>query len=113
MNVKPSKSPWWMALTTSDCIGVNSAFSEIKSTSKLLKSRLDLCMCVVGRRGREEGEQRGEGEGKKGEEKGEEGRREGKKRKGERMKRRGGRRSTNMVRFPCAPEGLIILMGIN
>ena len=48
MNVKPSKSPWWMALTTSDCIGVNSAFSEIKSTSKFLKSRLDLCMCVVG-----------------------------------------------------------------
>ena len=68
MNVKPSKSPWWIALTTSDCIGVNSAFSEIKSTSKLLKSRLDLCMCVVGEEGgggeeEEEEERRREGGG--------------------------------------------------
>lgn len=49
-------------------MGVNSAFSEIKSTSKLLKSRLDLCKCVVGRR-RRRGEN-GEEKGKKGEEKG-------------------------------------------
>ena len=72
MNVKPSKSPWWIALTTSDCIGVNSAFSEIKSTSKLLKSRLDLCMCVVGEEGgggeEEEEEERREDEEEKGEE---------------------------------------------
>ena len=90
MNVKPSKSPWWIALTTSDCIGVNSAFSEIKSTSKLLKSRLDLCMCVVGEEGgggerteRRRGEERGGG-GERME------RRRGKERGGGGERRRGG-----------------------
>ena len=64
MNVNPSNSPWLMALTTSRSMGVNSAFSEIKSTSKLLKSRLDLCKCVGGRRRRGENEEEEGGKGK-------------------------------------------------
>ena len=64
MNVNPSNSPWLMALTTSRSMGVNSAFSEIKSTSKLLKSRLDLCKCVGRRRRRGENEEEEGGKGK-------------------------------------------------
>ena len=101
MNVNPSNSPWLMALTTSRSIGVNSAFSEIKSTSKLLKSRLDLCKC---REKRGEGRRRGEN----GEEEEEEG---GKERGGGGRERRGMKKGKT-VRFediPCAPEGIIIL----
>lgn len=103
MNVNPSNSPWLMALTTSRSIGVNSAFSEIKSTSKLLKSRLDLCKCREKRRKRTERRRRRRG--KKGEEEG------GKESRGGGRERRGMKKGKT-VRFediPCAPEGIIIL----
>ena len=43
VKVNPSKSVWLRDLTVSPSIGVRTGFSEMKSESKLLKSRLDLC----------------------------------------------------------------------
>ena len=42
VKVNPSNSVWLRDLTVSPSIGVRFGFSEIKSESKLLKSRLDL-----------------------------------------------------------------------
>lgn len=44
VNVKPSKSVWLSERTSSLSIGVSTGFSDMKSESKLLKSRFDLCV---------------------------------------------------------------------
>lgn len=44
VNVKPSKSVWLSERTSSFSIGVRTGFSDMKSESKLLKSRFDLCV---------------------------------------------------------------------
>ena len=44
VNVKPSKSVWLSERTNSFSIGVRTGFSDMKSESKLLKSRFDLCV---------------------------------------------------------------------
>lgn len=65
VKVNPSNSCWLTTDIKSGLIGVKFGFSDMKSTSKLLKSRFDLCSHKRGSGGGREGREGGEGVGRR------------------------------------------------